>query len=127
MKHALEVRVPFLDHTVMEWVNAMPTSMKLRGGVQKYVLKKMLADLLPAEILQRSKKGFGIPMNHWFRGDLDGFARDLLLGPDNRSRRFFRLERISALLEGHRRNRRDLSTRLWALLWFEQWCRSLNV
>ena len=127
MKNSLEVRVPFLDHTVVEWVNAMPTDMKLRGNRRKYVLKQVLRDLLPAEVLDRGKRGFGMPIKHWFRGDLDGFARDLLLSPSNRSQRFFRPDAVRRLLDGHQRGLRDLSRRVWAVLWFEQWCRTFGI
>ncbi|MCH7885882.1 MAG: asparagine synthase (glutamine-hydrolyzing) [Planctomycetes bacterium] len=127
MMHALEVRVPFLDHRVVEWTNAMPTNMKIRGGVRKYVLKRLLADLLPAEILERGKRGFGIPIKHWFRSDLDGFARDMLLSPSSRSQQFFRPDAVRRLLDGHGRGLRDLSRRLWTVLWFEQWCRLSGV
>lgn len=127
MKNSLEVRVPFLDHTVVEWVNAMPTELKIRGRQRKRILKRMLAGDIPKEILERGKRGFGIPIRHWFRGNLDDFARDLLLSPQARSRQFFRPESVEQLLTGHRRGLRDLSRRLWAALWFEQWCRVFRV
>ncbi len=127
MKSALEVRVPFLDHTVVEWVNAMPTDMKLRGGCSKYILKRMLHDLLPADILQRPKRGFGIPIRNWLRGDLVSFAHDLLLSPNSRCARLFDRAELSRLVERHQRGPRDLSRRLWALLWLEQWCRCFGM
>ena len=127
MMHALEVRVPFLDHRVVEWTNAMPTDMKIRGGVRKYALKRLLSDLLPADIMTRGKRGFGIPIKHWFRSDLDGFARDMLLSPNSRSQQFFRADAVRRLLDGHGRGLRDLSRRLWTVLWFEQWCRLSGV
>jgi asparagine synthase (glutamine-hydrolysing) len=127
MKHALEVRVPLLDPRVVEWANAMPPEMKVRGNIQKYIFKKMLADLLPEEILSRPKHGFGVPIKHWFRDNLDGFARDLLLSPSSRCHRFFRPERIQQVLDNHGRRCRDLSVKVWTLLWFEQWCRTFKV
>ncbi len=123
MKHALEVRVPFLDHTVVEWVSAMPVDMKIRRGAQKYVLKRMLEDLLPPVILGRPKRGFGIPLQRWFRDDLNSFARDLLLSPQSRGRAILRPEAVQRLLDAHRRGGRDFGARLWALLWLEQWLR----
>jgi asparagine synthase (glutamine-hydrolysing) len=127
MKNALEVRVPFLDHTVVEWANAMPTDLKIRRGHRKYVLKQMLKGLLPAEVLQRSKQGFGIPIKHWFREDLADFSRDMLLSPASRSTQFLEKRAVERLLDGHRRGTRDLSRRLWAVLWLEQWCRCFGI
>jgi asparagine synthase (glutamine-hydrolysing) len=123
LKSALEVRVPFLDHRIVELVNAMPLSMKLREGTTKYVLRRTLADLVPPEILHGPKQGFGIPIRHWFRGELQGFAREMLLSPQSRSGRFLQREAVASLLEAHQRGGRDLSDRIWSLLVLEEWCR----
>ncbi len=124
MQSSLEVRVPLLDHTLVEFVNKAPASLKLGVAGGKYALKKVLEPHLPADVLHRKKQGFGIPIKHWFRGDMDALARDLLLSPSSKSSRLFRKEAIVAILRGHRRGMRDLSRKLWALLVFEQWCRN---
>ena len=70
MAHSLEVRVPFLDHRVVEFAAGLPSSYKLHGFTGKYLLKKAVKHLLPKEILQRKKKGFGVPLAKWFNGPL---------------------------------------------------------
>ena len=79
MQNSLEVRVPFLDHTVVEFVNRAAARWKLRRGISKYVLKRILRPLVPLQLISRRKMGFGSPIKHWFRGSLDTFARDVLL------------------------------------------------
>jgi asparagine synthase (glutamine-hydrolysing) len=123
MAHALECRSPFLDHKVVELAARMPIGLKLRGRQSKYLLKKTFADLLPNEILRRGKMGFGVPIARWFRGDLRGFLTDILLGPPARARGYFELPVVSQLVTEHVRGVFDHGYRLWALLWFELWCR----
>jgi len=70
MAHSLEVRVPFLDHTLVEFIASMPVDMKLRGATRKYALKKMIRPWLPPGVLDRPKQGFAVPLSSWFRGGL---------------------------------------------------------
>src|SRR5215207_1006263 len=79
MAVSLEARSPFLDHHVIEFAASLPENLKLRGLTTKYVLKKSLRRLLPAANLTRSKMGFGVPIGHWFRGEMEGFLRENLL------------------------------------------------
>jgi len=127
MKNALEVRVPFLDHRVVELVNSMPSELKLNGNTSKYVLRRMLKDLVPPQVLSGPKRGFGIPIRDWFRGQLEPFARDLLLSASTRSSRFLRRSAVQGLLDSHQRGGRDLSDRIWALLVLEEWCRRFSI
>jgi asparagine synthase (glutamine-hydrolysing) len=127
MKSALEVRIPFLDHRVVELVNAMPADLKIRGGTQKYILRRLLRHIVPPEILAGRKRGFGIPIKHWFRGELRAFARERLLSPSSRNRRFLRPAAVEGLLASHDRGGRDLSDRIWTLLVLEEWCRRSGV
>jgi asparagine synthase (glutamine-hydrolysing) len=127
MQSSLEVRAPFLDHTLVELVNAAPTSLKLRGGQGKHVLRKVLEPHLPASILTRRKMGFAIPIKHWFRGSMDEYARDMLLSPDSRSARYFARAETARTIAAHGRGMRDLSRRIWLLLMFEHWCRGYGV
>ena len=78
MAHSLEVRVPFLDPRYTEAVARIPSSMKIRGGVGKWVLKEALRPLLPDDVLFRTKIGFGLPYNVWMRRTLEPMVRDLL-------------------------------------------------
>ncbi len=86
MAHALETRSPFLDTALIEYVAGLPDSYKLRGRTTKYILRKAFADLLPPAIQSRGKMGFGLPLGTWFRKELRGYLRDLLLAPEARIR-----------------------------------------
>ncbi len=127
MKNSLEGRIPLLDHRLVELVNAMPSDMKIRGGTQKYILRRLADGVVPPEIIAGPKRGFGIPLKYWLRGDLKSFARDLLLSSRSRSDRFLQRRAVERLLDSHDRQGRDLSDRIWALLVLEQWCRCFNM
>ncbi len=123
MQTSLEVRAPFLDHPLVELANAAPTTLKLRGGRGKYLLRKVLEPHLPAPILARRKMGFGVPIKHWFRGSMRQHARELLLAPDSRASAFLSRAAIERTIEQHGRGMRDRSRQIWLLLMFEHWCR----
>jgi asparagine synthase (glutamine-hydrolysing) len=127
MQCSLEVRAPLLDHLLVDLVNSAPTGLKLRQGRGKYLLRKVLWPHLPSEIFTRRKMGFGVPIKHWFRGSMQGYARDLLLSGDSRSSRFLSRAEVLRTIEAHGRGMRDLSRRIWLLLMFEHWCRSYRV
>ncbi len=123
MAVSLEARVPMLDHVLMEYVATIPSSFKLRGGIGKYLLKRAVANALPAEVLSRRKMGFGVPLGTWFRQELREMAWDVLLSRTARERGIFRTSEVERLLKTHDTGRRDCSARLWALLCFELWMR----
>ncbi|MGH7415888.1 MAG: asparagine synthase (glutamine-hydrolyzing) [Candidatus Rokuibacteriota bacterium] len=123
MAVSLETRVPLLDHVLMEYVATMPSSMKLRGSTGKYILKRTMAASLPAEVLDRGKMGFGVPLGQWFRHELRAMAWDVLLSKASRERGIFQPAEVERLLRAHDSGRRDCSARLWALLCFELWMR----
>jgi len=123
MAVSLESRVPLLDHRLMEFVATIPSSLKLKNGTGKYLLKRAMATSLPVEILTRRKMGFGVPLAAWFRGELRDMTRDVLLSPAARQRGFFRIAEVETLLRTHDAGRRDCSARLWALVCFELWMR----
>jgi asparagine synthase (glutamine-hydrolysing) len=124
MTHALEARAPLVDHHVVELGAALPGHLKLRGGKGKHILKRAFADLVPAEILNRRKKGFSLPTGPWLRGRLHGFARETLLSDAARARGLFRPEAVSDLLDRHRAGE-DHGERLWNLIVLETWQREL--
>lgn len=121
MANSLEARSPFLDHHVIEFAASLPEKYKLRGLTTKYLLKKVLKKLLPAENLTRRKMGFGIPIGHWFRGKLQPFLRETILSESAMKRDLFKPEAVKRLVELHTRGERDYSHQLWTLLMLELW------
>ena len=96
MAHGLECRPPFLDHRVVELAARMPMARKLRRGRGKRILLETSPILLPREIRNRSKMGFGVPLDHWFRGPLAAFAREVLLDRRTLDRGMFREDGLTA-------------------------------
>jgi asparagine synthase (glutamine-hydrolysing) len=125
MAHALEVRVPLLDHKFVEWVSGLPSSLKLRGNEGKYVFKKALQPYLPNDILYRPKMGFSIPLASWLRGPLRQRVRDALLGPTLADTGIFNMAFLKEMVDQHQSGRRDYSAPLWTLLMFEAFMRNV--
>ena len=124
MAHSLEVRAPFLDYRVVEMAVGMPGPLKMPRFTGKYLLKKAFADLLPPEIVRRPKMGFGVPIANWFRGELAGFIRRILLDDVAVARGYFKREAVASLLDEHTQGVFDHGYRLWALLMLELWHRT---
>ncbi|MBI3572131.1 asparagine synthase (glutamine-hydrolyzing) [Candidatus Kaiserbacteria bacterium] len=120
MAHALEVRAPFLDYKLVEFVNRLPYSYKLHGFTTKYMLKRLMRGKLPELIINRTKKGFAVPVGAWINGPLRAWADDLLLGSGGRAG-LFKPVYISKLLREHRAGTRDHRKKLWNLLMFFAW------
>jgi asparagine synthase (glutamine-hydrolysing) len=122
MAHSLEVRSPLLDHEVVEFAAALPLGLKLRGGVQKYLLKEAFRDELPAEVLSRPKMGFGVPIDSWLRNELRGQAYEILLDDRTVQRGgYFRKDGVRRLLDEHVSARANHQFVLWAMLMLELW------
>jgi asparagine synthase (glutamine-hydrolysing) len=121
MTVSLEARSPFLDHHLMEFAASLPERLKLRRLTTKYLLKRVLKQLVPAENLNRSKMGFGVPIGHWFRGAMQPFLRQTLLSEKALSRGLFRPEIVRQLIDSHVAAKADHSHRLWSLLMLELW------
>jgi asparagine synthase (glutamine-hydrolysing) len=121
MAHGLEARNPFLDHELMEFAAGLPSSFKLRGLTQKYLLKKVARPLLPAEVVDRPKRGFGVPLDVWFRGELKELMSDVLLGPTFKSRGYFQQPVVERLVREHLQGQRQRHHQLWSLVVFELW------
>lgn len=125
MAHALEVRVPLLDHEFVEWVSCLPPSLKLHEGEGKYIFKKSLEGTLSDDILYRKKMGFSIPLGNWFRGPLRQTVNDSLLGPLLRETGIFNMRFVEEMVSQHQSGRRDYSAPLWALLMFASFLRNV--
>ncbi len=121
MAVSLEARSPFLDHEVIEFAASLPEKLKLRGLTTKYLLKRVLRKLLPAENLDRRKMGFGVPIGHWFRGKLAPFLQETVLSEKALTRGLFKPESVRRLVERHVNGEEDHSHRLWSLLMLELW------
>ncbi len=121
MACSLEVRVPLLDRRVVELAARIPLNLKLRGLTTKWVLKRALVGALPRETLARPKKGFGIPLGHWFRSALRPLVRDVCGGGAIRRGGLFRPETVERLLAEHESGRRDHRKKLYTLLAFQLW------
>lgn len=124
MAHSLEVRVPLLDHELVEWVSGLSPSLKLRQQEGKYILKKSLEAYLPQTVLYRNKMGFAVPLASWFRGPLRERVRAGLLGNTLADTGIFNMAFIKQMLDQHQSGRRDFSAPIWTLLMFESFLRN---
>jgi len=123
MAVSLECRVPLLDHELVELAANMPEEVKIRGGRLKHVLKEAVTNLLPRDILERKKRGFGTPMGAWLKDDLAPLVRGLLSESVVRGRGLFHYPTVQELIASHEANRIDGTDRLLALLNLEIWSR----
>ena len=127
MATSVEARVPFLDHTLVEYAMGLPVDLKIRGTSGKHILKRALEKVLPTDLLYRPKRGFGAPIREWFRGESGEELAGLILNSSIRGRGLFDYSFIAELIDEHRRGARDWSFHLWALLnvslWYEKWIR----
>jgi asparagine synthase (glutamine-hydrolysing) len=121
MKKALEVRVPFLDHRVVELAFQMPGSMKLRGLKRKFILLETFKDLLPPALVHRPKQGFEVPISAWLKKDLNQMFEDYLSPQLLKKQGIFNPEVVEGLKSDLRQNRRDTSWLLWNLIVFQHW------
>jgi len=118
MAVSLEVRAPMLDHQFMECVASIPSGLKLRNGTGKYILKKALEPVLPADILYRAKQGFAVPLAQWFRRELKPMARQIIFETEDGilDKNF-----LKQIWDQHQRGYYDRSALLWATLMFRKW------
>ena len=123
MAVSLECRVPLLDQELVELAARVPEGIKLRGGRLKHVMKAALRDVLPVDIIDRKKRGFGTPMGAWLKGELAPLVRDLLSKESVAARGLFHHGEIASLIDAHDGNRLDGTDRLLALLNLEIWAR----
>ena len=124
MAHGLEGRSPFLDHEVMEFAASLPSHFKLHGNVKKYILKTAVAPLLPPEILDRPKIGFGVPIDAWFRGELKEFVQDIISSAAFRQRAIFRPAVVEHLFKDHVSGEASWHYQLWNVVMLEMWFRA---
>ncbi len=125
MASSLEARSPFLDHRLVELCASLPVSFKLQGRTSKWLLRRLMKDRLPAEILTRPKMGFGVPVGEWLRGELRPLLQDTVLSERSFARGYFRPEAVRAIVDEHLSGRADRRYHVWGLLMLELWFREL--
>jgi asparagine synthase (glutamine-hydrolysing) len=130
MAASIEARVPFLDHRLVEYAMGVPRSLKVEGKSGKHVLKRALEEVLPHDVLYRPKRGFGAPVEGWFRGPSAAELESRVMTSALRRRDFLDYRFVARLFEEHRRGARDHGFHLWALLnlslWYERWIEGKN-
>ncbi len=126
MAVGLEVRVPLLDHRVVEFTSSLPDHLKYRKGRGKYLLRKLLSRYVPETLFERPKMGFGVPIERWFRGELKEMLSDYLSVDRLKKEGIFDPDLVDAQRKEHLSGRTNHCYRLWALLcwelWRERWC-----
>jgi asparagine synthetase B (glutamine-hydrolysing) len=113
--------VPLLDNDVVSFASTLPDDLKIKNGRRKHVLKEVAATLVPRDLLDRRKQGFGVPLGVWFRGNLRELFSDTLLSAASLQRGYFRPSFVRQLVDEHVAGKRDHTLRLWQLVVFEQW------
>ena len=126
MAHSLEVRVPLLDHRLVEWASSLPPGLKLRGGIGKYIFKKALESDLPHDVLYRPKMGFSVPLSAWLRGPLAQRTRKAMLTGAIAECGYFEPATLDRLVQQHMAGRRDHSATLWKLLMLDAFLRRMQ-
>ena len=121
MAHSLEVRVPFLDHELVEFAATIPPAFKMHGQIGKYILRQTVSKIVPPHVLQKKKQGFAVPLGQWFRGELKAFAYDILTGSKFKQRHLFSAPATENMLHQHQKGGTDFSPTIWALIFFELW------
>jgi asparagine synthase (glutamine-hydrolysing) len=125
MATSVEARVPFLDHHLVEFALSLPRSLKIEGKSGKHILKRALEEILPRDVLYKHKRGFGAPVEGWFRGPAAKALENYVVGSSLRSRHLFDYKFIGRLFDEHQRGARNWGFHLWTLLnvslWYDRW------
>jgi asparagine synthase (glutamine-hydrolysing) len=121
MANSLEVRVPFLNNDVVRFATGLPLELKLRRLTGKYLLRRSLADRLPAAIINRPKKGFNMPVAYWLTNQLRDLVSEMLAPARLERQGYFNSAYVQGLLDDHFARRRDNRKPLWTLMMFQLW------
>ena len=125
MATSVEARVPYLDHKLVEFAMSLPQHLKYRDGEKKYILRRALDGVIPDQVLNREKKGFGVPLDEWMRGGFGSFVEEGLFNSSLRRRKLFDYGFVKHLLTEHKAQRANYSFFLWSLLnlsmWYDRW------
>ena len=127
MGASIEARMPFMDHELAAYVSALPDEYRVRGSTTKWILRQAMKRLLPADILERPKVGFRVPVNEWFRGNMRDYLFDHLTGADSRTSGYYRRQALNAILSEHVSGRHNHEKMLWTMLGLELWHREYRI
>jgi asparagine synthase (glutamine-hydrolysing) len=127
MAASLEARMPFMDHQLAAFVSGLPDEWRVHGLTTKRILREAMRRVLPAQILERPKIGFRVPVNEWFRGSMRGYLADHLLGSQSRTREYYRAPALRRYVDEHTTGRQNHEKLLWCLLSLEVWHRELGL
>jgi len=125
MMNSLEARVPLLDHKFAELSFTIPSELKIKGNIKKYILKESFSKILPPEIIAHKKQGFAVPMDIWFKGSLKEYANDSLRNSKNLYN-FLEKKQVEKILNNHQKGMRDYSEKIWTLLFLDEWLNQNN-
>jgi asparagine synthase (glutamine-hydrolysing) len=120
---SLEARAPLLDHKLAEFAATIPTAVKVRGRTLKHVLKSIARRYLPAEMIDRPKMGFAVPVAEWINREWREMSQELVLGRRAQARGNFNPRYLSLIMDEHRRGRRNHGGLIWTLMVLEMWYR----
>lgn len=127
MAHSLELRVPYIDKEIVEYVERLPANLKVRNGSRKWLHRQVCRSFLPEAVLKRPKRGFAVNVvDSWFRGAMDGRMAQTFLDSSSKIYQYLRPAAISALFEQHNSGRQDNHKILFSLVVFEEWLRTLE-
>ena len=121
MAASIELRVPFLDHKVVEFAASLPPEYKIKNAEGKFILKKLMEKYLPEEIIHRKKMGFTVPTKRWFAGDLLGPAKDIVFSKTLMDTGWFQKKYLENMLDRHSKGKEDYSRRIFSLLVLYHW------
>ena len=127
MAASIELRVPFLDHRMIEFAAKLPMAFKIKNGETKYLLKKVMEPYLPKAVIYRPKRGFPVPIRQWFQQGLAQMAQDLVLNTQSTVSNFIDVRAAADMLYAHQNGQMDAADELWSLVVLEQWCRTFEV
>lgn len=127
MAASLEARMPFLDHQLVNFVSSLPDNMRVRRATTKWILREAMKGILPKLIIERSKVGFHVPVNEWFRGPMRDYLYDILKGPSSHASVYYNQDALEKVLSDHVRGRQNHEKLLWCLLNLEIWHRQYSI
>lgn len=126
MANSLEIRSPFLDHRVVEFGLSLPAKFKVGGGENKHILREIARDFVPRELIDRPKRGFGVPRARWLREELKEVVKDVLLDRQSRSRAWYNFDKVEMKLREHNEGL-ALDSLIWPMFMLELWAINWNI